>query len=115
MKLEPCEFNSLELISMAMQHIRQAIDNPDECNEYLSYSLSQLAQAYDQLVYNDGQAVPFPTTQQNYDALSLEEKVKRLEVCAKLYLGWHGTEDPARAMRDDCTRYWEEMQKAGGT
>lgn len=49
---------------------------------------------------------------QDYDALSLEEKVKRLETCAQLYLGWLDVPDSYLGMREDCTRYWEEMERA---
>lgn len=51
---------------------------------------------------------------QDYDTLTLEQKVERLEVVAQLYFGWINQDgqpsDPAKAMREDCTRYWPEMK-----
>lgn len=57
---------------------------------------------------------PTPMLHTNYDALTLEEKVERLEVVAELYFGWINQYDqpnsPKKAVREDCTRYWEEMK-----
>lgn len=59
-KPEPCEFNSAELINIAIIGVRQALAVPSQAREYLDDVIQTLAQAEAQCVHNNGKATPFP-------------------------------------------------------
>lgn len=48
----------------------------------------------------------------DYAKLSDSDKILRLEICARMYIGWLGVRDPQTAVEEDCTCNFEEMLQA---
>ena len=51
----------------------------------------------------------FDQYRKEYDALTDEEKVKRLEVLCQHYCAWLNTEQPNYVL--DCTKFWPEFEE----
>lgn len=52
------------------------------------------------------------TVKKEYNSLTDQEKIKRLEVVAQMYAGWLGVENSPLSVMKDCTYHWIEMETA---